>query len=449
MRYLLNQLFSFFLPMLFLAAGPAVDAGAMGGGDASGAVVDQGGGEPTAGDDSATTPDGSADESQVTTSADTDAVDPDKPTDLGDGRIAPAKWKKAFEAAKAAGVEKEVKQAFFGIQRLTKVIPEGINGAIQLAKAVEEFGGVEGVQQLQADLETHRADSEMFERADPKWVEAGFEENPESALKLFAHTLDYVSEKFPENYDHLASKIVFNDLKDNSPVHEIYSVLAGLKDNPAALELAKRLAAYYNQRRETSQKVPEKKVDAQQKALTDREAKLEQKEMGLRFTQVNAQIFPTMRTQVTKGLEAEAKAAGIDAKQLAKDYPGAWQDMLGTIHKRIMAAAVKDQRFVDKHYALVKKGDLKRAAAAVNAKHESIIPEIVRAVAQGSGLFKGKKVAEGDKGRPTTSVNAGAGWTYVSARPSNESINWGKTTTALQLEGKYILNDGKQVIVKY
>jgi hypothetical protein len=38
----------------------------------------------------------------------------------------------------------------------------------------------------------------MFESDPGKWAEAGFTENPEPALKAFAHSLDYVSEKHPE-----------------------------------------------------------------------------------------------------------------------------------------------------------------------------------------------------------------------------------------------------------
>lgn len=461
LRYLLNFWFTPILGMMFAAgagvldgAAGGADGGADSGGSGTGGVdqLDNDSGADDASADGGNSDDGSASR--------TDGLDGDQQTDGSSAdtqsRAAStldAKWKKAFELAKAAGVEKEVKQAFFGIQRLTKVIPGGVNGAIELAKAVEEFGGVDGVQQLQADLETHREDAELFERADPRWVESGFTENPEAALKLFAHTLDYVADKHSEQYDHLMAKVIVNDLDQSLPVRDIHALLVGMKDNPAAQELAKKLAAYYNARRETSQKVPEKKVDAQQKALTDRQTTLDKKEMDLRFTEVNREVLPQMKIDVTKTLRAEAKLGGIDLDKLSAEYPTEWRDMLGAIHKRINAGAMKDQRFLDKHYALVKKGDLKRAAAAVNAKHAAIIPDIARAVMQSYGVFKGKKPVAGDKGnqnagaRPDASQNQG--WTRVSAKPQNSTIDYRRTTAAMQLDGKYILNDGKQVIVNY
>src|SRR5579871_1251588 len=54
--------------------------------------------------------------------------------DIGDGRQAPAKFKKLFDLAKKAGVEKEAKQLFYAQQRLSRVLPGGVNEAIQLAK---------------------------------------------------------------------------------------------------------------------------------------------------------------------------------------------------------------------------------------------------------------------------------------------------------------------------
>src|SRR5208283_698923 len=202
---------------------------------------------------------------------------------------------------------------------------------------------------------------------------------------------------------------------------------------------------------------PEKKVDAQQKALTDREARVEEREMGTRYTQVNAEVFPVMKSQVANTLKIEAKTRGIDLTKIAADYPGEFRAMMNQIHQEIMKQAIKDQRFVDKHYALVKKGDLKRAAAAVNAKHEKIVPDIVVRIAGDYGFMRGKKAAAGaaagggrTAGTAGADVNAAAtGYAQINAKPANHLIDYGKTSQAMQLDGKYILKDGKRVQVHY
>ena len=449
MHRLLLQLLNHFLyaGTMFFAAADTGLSGASSTGNESVVGADVSG---DVGDEGGDTADVAADTSSETSDSDVAETTADKSVDLGNGRSVPAKWKKAFDVAKQNGVEKEFKQLYFASERLNKAIPGGVNGAIELAKAVEQFGGVEGVQQLQSDLETYHADSELFERGDPKWIETAFSESPEIALKHFANSLDYVADKHPEHYDHLMSKVIFNDMRDNSPLGATYEFLKSLGDNPKAQELKKAIADYWNARRDTAQKVPEKKIDAQTKQLSERETAVEQREMGVRFTQVNAQIHPVMKSQVTKSLQAEAKAVGIDLQKLSKDYPGEWRDMLNAIHKKIMQEATKDARFIDKYYALVKKGDLKRAAASINSKHEAIVPNIVREISKQYGLFRGKKTATTGKETVTAKPgNNAAGWTFVAARPGRTEIDWEKTTPAMQMDGQYILNDGKRVQVRY
>jgi hypothetical protein len=445
---------------MFFAAGAGVaDLGSGGGdtGDGGGDGSSDGGdGSSDAGvDESGDDGDVELGESSDDTSADDrgeNDQDPDAPVALTDGRQVPGKFKKLFDLAKKAGLEKEAKQLYFAQQRLNKAIPGGINAAIQLAKDVEQIGGMEAVQQLQDDIQVHQADAELFESNPAKWAEAGFQENPDSALKAFAHSLDFVSENHPEHYDHYMAKVIVNDLS-NLDVRGIYQALSSLKDNAEAQKLARQLAEYYNSRSETAKKVPEKKADAQSKALTDREKSVKERELGVRFKEVNRDAHPALKTSVTKALQAQSKTAGVDLAKLSKEYPGEWRDLLNDIHQRVMRAAIKDSRFIDKYHALVEKNDLQRALKAINDKHEMLVPDAVRAAVAERGLFRKKKAgaSDGDKGgdKGAAAAAQNQGWTKIAKRPENSMINWSKTTSAMQLDGKYILKDGKKVVVQY
>ena len=452
--------------MLGFAASAVADVGA-GGGDGSGDVSGNDGGDGASDDagvdDSGS--DGSDELGDVDESLSADDggaddqdsnVDLDKPVDIGDGRSVPGKIKKLFDLAKKAGVEKEIKQLFFSNQRLLKAVPNGVNGVIQLVKSLEEYGGIEGVQDLKDQLDTYSQDSQLFESGDARYSESAFKQAPEQALKHVVHALNYMQENLPDNFDHIVAKYLVADFGAVN-LNGIHTLLSGLKDNPEAQKLAKELAEYYNSRAKIAKNAPENKPDAKAKALSEKEASLQKQEMDQRFKQVNTDVFPTMKSDVTKVLQAEAKAAGIDLKKLATDYPAEWRNMLNEIHQELMKTAVKDKRFVDKHFALVQKGDLKRAAQAVNAKHAALIPDIVRKVKASYGVFRGKKAnaAGADKnkananGKANSAAAASSGYTRVSARPSNSTIDWSKTSQTMQLDGKYILKDGKKVVVKY
>jgi hypothetical protein len=470
LRFLLNF---YWWPIFGLFAAGATIGDVATGGDGGGADSGDGGAsgdDSTAdggGDSDATdgagdgAEDASADGSSDDAATDDGAAheDLEAPVDLGDGRRVPLKWKKLFDQAQKAGLGKEAKQLYFAQQRLAKAIPGGINAAIELAQSVEELGGVEGIEQMRDELEIYHADAGDFESNPAKWIETSFKENSDASLKAFTHALDFVADKHPEHYDHLMAKVIVNDLA-NVDVRAIYQALASQKDNADAQRLAKELAEYYNSRLDTSKKAPENQPDVKTKELTEREKQVERREMNTRFTEVNREALPALRSYVTKALTAEAKAAGIDLQKLAKEYPGEWRDLLNDIHQRIMKAATKDERFLEKYYALVKKGDLKRAAQAINQKHERIIQssDVIKEAIADRGLFrkKGGAAASGKKGATSGSgaggnsnANQNQGFQQVSARPANSAIDWSKTTTAMQLDGKYILKDGKKVIVKY
>lgn len=455
-----------FLMLGFAASATVGDVGSdMGGGDGSGdSSGDSDAGSDDAGVDDAGS-DGSDELGDVDESLSADDggaddqnsdVDLDKPVDIGDGRSVPGKIKKLFDLAKKAGVEKEIKQLFFSNQRLLKAVPNGVNGVLQLVKSLEEYGGIEGVQDLKDQLDTYSQDSQLFESGDPRYSESAFKQAPEQALKHVVHALNYMQENLPDNFDHIVAKYLVADF-GNVDLNGIHKVLSGMKDNPEAQKLAKELADYYNSRSKIAKNAPENKPDAKAKELTERESAISQKEMKLRESTVNAKVLPMMTSQIGKALQTEVKARGIDLKKIATDYPGEYRDFVEKVHKAVNRMAMKDQRFLDKYSGLMQKGQLERAEKAINDKHASIVADAVREVMQGSGLFRGKKQnpaadksknnTNGAKGNAAAAANAG--YTQVSARPSNLTIDWSKTTQAMQLDGKYILKDGKKVRVKY
>lgn len=455
-----------FLMLGFAASATVGDVGSdMGGGDGSGdSSGDSDAGSDDAGVDDAGS-DGSDELGDVDESLSADDggaddqnsdVDLDEPVDIGDGRSVPGKIKKLFDLAKKAGVEKEIKQLFFSNQRLLKAVPNGVNGVLQLVKSLEEYGGIEGVQDLKDQLDTYSQDSQLFESGDPRYSESAFKQAPEQALKHVVHALNYMQENLPDNFDHIVAKYLVADF-GNVDLNGIHKVLSGMKDNPEAQKLAKELADYYNSRTKLAKNAPENKPDAKAKELTEREAAVKKDTLTLRYKEANTTIFPTMKSDVTRALQSEAKAAGIDLNKLAKDYPAEWRNMLNEIHGEIMKAAGKDGRFLDKYNALIEKGDIARAAKHVNAKHAALIPDIVRKVKASYGVFRGKKAnaAGADKGKANANGKANSaaaatsGYTRVSARPSNSTIDWSKTSQTMQLDGKYILKDGKKVVIKY
>jgi hypothetical protein len=461
MSRLLHQLYNWFLfaGTMFFAAGASSmgDAGGGAGGGGGEGSSSVGSGDNSGGDGASAGDDGSSasaagDDGEAAASGEGEgagAGDPDAPVDLGDGRTVPAKWKNVFEAAKGQGLEKEVRQLFFANQRLTQKFPGGVNEALTLANQLEEVGGFEAIQEMQSDLETYHADAETFAKDPAKWIETSFAEDVDASLKAFAASLDYVSDKHPEHYNHLLGKVVANTL-DQGPVHEIYSLLASLKDNPAAQKLAKDLARYYNGIKELAAKVPEKKVEPERAKLEADRQKLASEQEQLRNQTVNSQTIPLLGRQMTTQIEKLAKDAGFDVKKFIAEQPEAAQSLRTKILNQVMAKAAADKVFVKNYKAVMNQGDTQRAIAMMNKKHQAILPDIVRDVAKGFGIAKKAGTATrgnaGGNAGSTSRASGGnsGGMTRVSAKPPANEIDWGKTGNRIY-DSEAVLKNGKVV----
>jgi hypothetical protein len=448
MKSLLSFLLNHFLfaGTMFFAAG----AGIAGAGDGGGGALGQATGNEGAGDagDSVISADDSSDaagsdDDTAGTTVDA-ATDPDAPVDLGDGRTVPAKWKALFDAAKTAGLDKDVKQLFFGAQKLTKAFPGGINEAIALKQTLEQHGGVEAIESLKADIQTYEADAQSFLETPDKWAETGFKENPDAALKAFSHSLDIVANQMPEQYNFLMSKIVLNTL-DDGPVGELYQFLSTSTD-ATAKALAQKLAGFYNGIKGMASKVPEKKIDPERQKLEADRTALQGEQEQLRNHTVNSQTIPRLGREITSSLEKEAKAVGFDLKKFETEQPGAYQALRGDILKAVMTEASKDATFTRNYKAKLKQGDTQTAVAMMNQKHDKIMPDIVRALAVKYGIKKAAGAKPAVRGAQPVAAGAGSGAVrQVSAMPPRGEINFDKTPPGMVLEGKAVLKTGETV----
>lgn len=463
-RYLLNLWLYPVLGMMF-AAGSVVGEVAANGGD--GGTSGDAGDAGDAGDSSVTT--GDVDTSSSSdgvdaegTASEGDETDGESLVDSGDGRKIPAKYKELFETDKALRAD------YFNQRALQKVYPGGVKEAIQLKKAVEEFGGVEAVEQLQSDLETYHSDAEAFNKADPKWVEQGFDENPEAALKLFSHSLDYVGEHHPEQYDHLMAKVIKNDLDTGLPVRELHGFLAGLKDkdgNPiqAAQKLAKALADYYNHRDKLARTVPEKQIDPQQKKLDAERQKLQTEGQQLRNEKINMQATPHLEKGLTSKVDQLAKERGFDLAKIREQQPGRYAKFVQNVKNAIYASVREDRGWLDRYYKALTTNDTAKAVRMLNARHDQAIQGTEKAKSVVDQEFSdwfvgpksGKSNANANRGQDQnrnrgTGGNRGTGSetpVLVNALPPAKDINYNDPKTD-KWEGIYRLKTGKLIQVK-
>lgn len=439
--------------MFFAAGAPALgDAGAAGGGDASegGAVGDDSGSGQPSSDVSPGAEEGN--EGNAEDVGDTDGqADPNSLVDSGDGRKIPQKYQELFKG------DKSLKEMYFSAQALKRSFPGGVKEAVELAKNLETLGGLDGIEQIQSENQSYKADSELFLKDQAKWIESAFAENADASLKAFQHSLDYVGEHHPEQYDHLMAKVILNDL-GSLPVREIHGILAGLKDNPQAQDLASKLAKYYNDRDALAKNVPEKKFDAKEKALQERDATLTTKAQELRNKTINLEAAPYLTKAVDSSIDAEAKAAGFDIAKIRNEQPKRYAKFVQDVKNTIFSKVKDDEKWLGRYSAALAANETSKCVRMVNSRHDQAINGNGREPGVVAGLFtewfgtgKAKPAATPGQqrqaapgARPSTGSETPM---VVNALPSPKDINYSDPKTD-KWEGIYRLRTGKLIQVK-
>jgi hypothetical protein len=457
LRFLFAGTFFFADGASSLAAvdGGGGDGGADAGGGDSGGGADAGDSDGTQGDGT----DADADSADRSQSGDqNDGTDPNAQVLLADGRKVPAKYKELFEK------DKNLRADYFNQRALAKVFPGGVKEAIGLAKQIEEFGGVDGIEKLQGDLEIYNADAEAFNSGDPKWIEGSFKENADLSLKHFTNALGYVSEHHPEHYDHLMAKVIVNDLQ-NLPVEKIYSMLKGIKDSPEAAALAQQLAKYYNSRHEFAKKVPEKQIDPQQRKLDEDRTKLTEEKQQVRNKTINVEAAPYLTRSIEGSVAAAAKAAQFDLAKLQKSQPNRYGRFLKDVRKEVQQEILGDEKWLDRYNDALLAGDTQKCIRMLNKRHDQAIkgtdekPGVAATIfadwfgAPKAGNRRGN-AAESDKGDKGASTGNGQARSFgketptqVNALPPAKDIDYSDPLTD-KWNGIYRLKTGKLIQVK-
>lgn len=440
---------------MFFAEGSSAiaTAGDGGSGDTSGdagSTSDEGSSSTDDGGDSG---DSAGDRLSAEDSADGDgANDPNALVDTGDGRKIPAKYKELFEK------DKDLRNTYFSYQALKKAFPGGVKEAVQLARNVAQLGGLEGIEQLQSDLDSYSSDAEAFNNGDRKWVEASFAENADISLKHFTNALDYVSEHHPEQYDHLMAQVITNDLA-NLDVHGIYGVLAGLKDNPEAQKYAKALASYYNSRSDLARKAPEKQIDPQQKRLDAERQQLGKEKQQVRNKTINTEAGPYLNRAIESSLGAAAKSAGFDLAKLQKEQPNRWGRFVKDVRAAVHADVLNDKKWLDRYSSALASNDTAKCVRMLNARHDQAIKGTDSKGGVAAGIFHEWFGPPKAGSRQTTTVSTGNGDrrassgtgketpTLLNALPPAKDINYADPATD-KWNGIYRLKTGKLIQVK-
>ena len=257
-----------------------------------------------------------------------------------------------------------------------------------------------------------------------------------------------------EGYNHALAQVMTQTLDGagiQSTLAAIWQNLDGEKQKP----LKDAIESMWNALdgfRKVGEKAPERKVDPQNDALTQREQELAQREL-------KAMLSPIANAGRTQILSITDREMGQSYKWADTD-PEVQQAVRDRVRQDVIAASAKDKVFSREFDRLKERGDAAGLERHVKNFQDRVTPAIVQRVAK---LFAVKPkgavaVVKPKVGQAATSgAKVDEGWSRISAQPKAGEIDYGKTAAEARkvkhsygaddfvMEGKAVLKSGRKV----
>lgn len=364
--------------------------------------------------------------------------------EVRDGRLSPAAKATIDELrAKNPAMAKAVQRALFAEERLYRELPGGFKELAQIRQTVEQLGGENGIQDLQAETNGWREFDSLYTAGDPKVLEF-LTETPEAQaafLKIAPMAFEKYRQASPEGYSSYVAQVFVGDMVSNGIPLALERIQDHIADNPKAMAALKPLIDYVNRVGDLSKKQPAapaspaKGDDARSQEFDKRDRELRSKEWGTETAQLHNKLY---RDAIAKHLPGR-KLSESQSSALLKLYRSNLSSVL---------EGKKDWRTnIDRFFGAKDKSGYLRY---FESNYKEAVPRALRmSLAElGIGQKPGPKAGEkpGDKAKPATPAKAEEGFKLVSAKPNFlADVNRNLTTPQMWQSKKAILKNGTKV----
>ena len=365
--------------------------------------------------------------------------------DAQDGRVLPAALKKHLAELKASNpaLSKELRDLWFANRALKEEFPGGLQEVRQLRESIQEFGGMDGIRELQ----TSHADYEDVDRAwmegDPQLVDRLQTASPESFNALMPRFIDKFSQVDPEGYQAVFGRILAATLRDSDIGNALYLAKQNLaiKNTDEAARLLGEVEQWIGSINELAKKAPasagrqpNSNLDQREQQIAEREAQVYREGVARDFRSSTQTLMQGEIRRIAKGAIGETRMGKLMAQ--ADIELGKLVDKDASIRNTL--ARFEANR------------DHEGALRFIKSKVAPLIPKAIAAVYNDPdyrGWFNvnAPKPAAAAKPKPAMEKVA-QGWVKIQAPPRAEEVDHQKTTFDMKFHNRAILKNGKQVV---
>ena len=362
---------------------------------------------------------------------------------IQDGRKLPDAIKKGLSQLQKLNspVAKELRRAYMQEQQYKSTFPTP-QEAIQAKGFIEQIGGPEGLQELQAEREEWQEIDQSFAEGKPEFVQGLAASNPEAFQKIAPQVINTFAEKFPSEYR------AYQDIVAANVVMSIPNIEPALND---LVELHKQLGEYPQFQRAIANVVNgivglnDKKTEAQTKRVDPREEQFKQKETQFeqqRRGDFEGQVYNEATSYLQKAMQPEIDriVAGRKVSEATmKDYQA-------KVASAVAEALAKVPGFEKQLEANYRTGDRARSVKYITDTYNRILPEAAKVIDPYVRDIPAAAPAKGASAtRGATRTASEPGVVMLKEMPDPKELMQTPTMTRDMMLGHGTLKNGKKV----
>lgn len=357
-----------------------------------------------------------------------------------DGRKMPDGLKKAIASLKATNPEaaKQIKGLFWADQEYRAAFAKPAD-AVAAKNLIDEIGGQEGIQSIQAEREEWSQIDSAFAEGKPDFVKGLAEGNPEAFLKTAPHVINEFQARAPEQYQYYANNVAINTLAATGiTIPNLAAAYQSYKDNPQAQAI---IAEVHNalaglKEKATAFETKRNSVDPEREKLNQEKAQFESQ----RRANFESGVAEKAEKYRDEKIQPEINRI-IGNRKIDEAAMKGYQKMVQDEVARMLGEVPGFEKNLDAHY---RTGDAAKSEAYIKAQYNRILPiaakviePFLKNIPAAKGPTPGAKTAT--PGKP-----AGAGEVVLKEMPDYSQIDFTKCTVADVMQGKAVLKSGKK-----
>jgi len=354
-----------------------------------------------------------------------------------DGRKMPDALKKAIAGLKATSPEvaKQIKGLYYANEEFQKAFPTPAD-AITAKTIIEEIGGPEGVQEIQAEREEWRQIDTDFAEGKKEFVTSIAEGNPEGFLRTAPHVINEFAQRAPDQYQYYANNVALNTLNNAGlSIDNLASAYHRYADNPQAQAIIAEIHNSLVGLKEKATQFEQKRMDPREEQLKQRETAFEQS----RRADFEGRVANDAETYLSSKMQPEIDRV-VGGRKVDPEAMKGYQSMVkAEVEKRLGAIP----GFADKLEAHYRTGDSKKSLDYIQAQYNRILPvaakviePFLRNIAPAKAAPAAKTAATGKAGAP--------GEITLKEMPDHSQIDFNQCTVADVMSGHCVLKNGKK-----